>query len=454
MEYRLEHDTMGEVRVPADRYWGAQTQRSFENFRIGTEKIPPEVIRAFAVVKLAAARANAQLGVLDARRAGAIETACHEILDGSLDGNFPLAVWQTGSGTQTNMNVNEVIAHRANELLGEDLVHPNDHVNCSQSSNDTFPTAMHVAARVALEEQVLPAIGRLTATLDRLSAEYRDVVKIGRTHLQDAVPLTLGQEISGWSAMLGHDRDMIVQACRALSELALGGTAVGTGLNAPAAFGDLAAEEISELLGYAFLSAPNKFHALTSKDQMVFAHGALKALAADLMKIANDVRWLASGPRCGIGELIIPANEPGSSIMPGKVNPTQCEAVTMVAVQVMGNDAAVGFAASQGNFELNVFMQVLAYNFLQSARLLAEAICSFRERCAVGIRANREKMRHNLHNSLMLVTALNPYIGYENAAKTAKKAFRENISLKQACTELGFLSEEEFDRVFHPEEMI
>lgn len=454
MEYRLEHDTMGEVRVPADCYWGAQTQRSFENFRIGTEKIPPEVIRAFAVVKLAAARANAQLGVLDARRAGAIETACHEILDGSLDGNFPLAVWQTGSGTQTNMNVNEVIAHRANELLGEDLVHPNDHVNCSQSSNDTFPTAMHVAARVALEEQVLPAIGRLTATLDRLSAEYRDVVKIGRTHLQDAVPLTLGQEISGWSAMLGHDRDMIVQACRALSELALGGTAVGTGLNAPAAFGDLAAEEISELLGYAFLSAPNKFHALTSKDQMVFAHGALKALAADLMKIANDVRWLASGPRCGIGELIIPANEPGSSIMPGKVNPTQCEAVTMVAVQVMGNDVAVSMAASQGNFELNVFMPVCIYNFLQSARLLAESIVSFNDRCAVGIRANREKMEHNLHNSLMLVTALNPYIGYENAAKTAKKAYKENISLKEACVSLGFLTAERFDEVFHPENMI
>ena len=454
MEYRLEHDTMGEVRVPADRYWGAQTQRSFENFRIGTEKIPPEVIRAFAVVKLAAARANAQLGVLDARRAGAIETACHEILDGSLDGNFPLAVWQTGSGTQTNMNVNEVIAHRANELLGEDLVHPNDHVNCSQSSNDTFPTAMHVAARVALEEQVLPAIGRLTATLDRLSAEYRDVVKIGRTHLQDAVPLTLGQEISGWSAMLGHDRDMIVQACRTLSELALGGTAVGTGLNAPATFGDLAAEEISELLGYAFLSAPNKFHALTSKDQMVFAHGALKALAADLMKIANDVRWLASGPRCGIGELIIPANEPGSSIMPGKVNPTQCEAVTMVAVQVMGNDVAVGMAASQGNFELNVFMPVCIYNFLQSARLLAESITSFNNNCAVGIRANREKMHHNLHNSLMLVTALNPYIGYENAAKTAKKAYKENISLKEACVQLGFLTAEKFDEVFHPEQMV
>ena len=454
MEYRLEHDTMGEVRVPADRYWGAQTQRSFENFRIGTEKMPPEVIRAFAVVKLAAARANAQLGVLDARRADAIETACHEILDGSLDGNFPLAVWQTGSGTQTNMNVNEVIAHRANALLGENLVHPNDHVNCSQSSNDTFPTAMHVAARVALEEQVLPAIDRLLATLERLSAEYRDVVKIGRTHLQDAVPLTLGQEISGWSAMLDHDRVMLTQACGALRELALGGTAVGTGLNAPAAFGDLAAAEISALLGYSFESAPNKFHALTSKDQMVFAHGALKALAADLMKIANDVRWLASGPRCGIGELIIPANEPGSSIMPGKVNPTQCEAVTMVAVQVMGNDTAVSMAASQGNFELNVFMPVCAYNFLQSVRLLAEAIVSFDKNCASGIVADKDKMYHNLHNSLMLVTALNPYIGYENAAKTAKKAYKEGISLKQACVELGFLTEEKFDEVFHPELMV
>lgn len=454
MEYRLEHDTMGEVRVPADRYWGAQTQRSFENFRIGTEKIPPEVIRAFAVVKLAAARANAQLGVLDARRAGAIETACHEILDGSLDGNFPLAVWQTGSGTQTNMNVNEVIAHRANELLGETLVHPNDHVNCSQSSNDTFPTAMHVAARVALEEQVLPAIGRLTATLDRLSAEYRDVVKIGRTHLQDAVPLTLGQEISGWSAMLGHDRDMIVQACRALSELALGGTAVGTGLNAPAAFGDLAAEEISELLGYAFLSAPNKFHALTSKDQMVFAHGALKALAADLMKIANDVRWLASGPRCGIGELIIPANEPGSSIMPGKVNPTQCEAVTMVAVQVMGNDTAIGIAASQGNFQLNVFLPVTIYNFLQSARLLADAMDSFEANCVSGIRPNYDVIQAHLDASLMLVTALNPHIGYENAAKIAKHAHATGQTLKAAAVELGLLTAEEFDAWVRPENMV
>lgn len=454
MEYRLEHDTMGEVRVPADRYWGAQTQRSFENFRIGTEKMPPEVIRAFAVVKLAAARANAQLGVLDARRADAIETACHEILDGSLDGNFPLAVWQTGSGTQTNMNVNEVIAHRANALLGETLVHPNDHVNCSQSSNDTFPTAMHVAARVALEEQVLPAVDRLLATLERLSAEYRDVVKIGRTHLQDAVPLTLGQEISGWSAMLDHDRIMLTQACGALRELALGGTAVGTGLNAPVAFGDLAAAEISALLGYGFESAPNKFHALTSKDQMVFAHGALKALAADLMKIANDVRWLASGPRCGIGELIIPANEPGSSIMPGKVNPTQCEAVTMVAVQVMGNDAAVGIAASQGNFELNVFMPVCAYNFLQSVRLLSEAIASFDKNCASGIRANRERMDENVRRSLMLVTALNPHIGYENAAKIAKKAYAENLTLREACAALELLPPEEFDRIVRPERMV
>ena len=454
MEYRLEHDTMGEVRVPADRYWGAQTQRSFENFRIGTEKMPPEVIRAFAVVKLAAARANAQLGVLDARRAGAIETACHEILDGSLDGNFPLAVWQTGSGTQTNMNVNEVIAHRANALLGETLVHPNDHVNCSQSSNDTFPTAMHVAARVALEEQVLPALDRLLATLERLSAEYRDVVKIGRTHLQDAVPLTLGQEISGWSAMLDHDRVMLTQACGALRELALGGTAVGTGLNAPAAFGDLAAAEISALLGYSFESAPNKFHALTSKDQMVFAHGALKALAADLMKIANDVRWLASGPRCGIGELIIPANEPGSSIMPGKVNPTQCEAVTMVAVQVMGNDVAIGIAASQGNFELNVFMPVCAYNFLQSVRLLSEAIASFDKNCASGIRANRERMDENVRRSLMLVTALNPHIGYENAAKIAKKAYAENLTLREACAALELLQPEEFDRIVRPERMV
>ena len=454
MEYRLEHDTMGEVRVPADRYWGAQTQRSFENFRIGTEKIPPEVIRAFAVVKLAAARANAQLGVLDARRAGAIETACHEILDGSLDGNFPLAVWQTGSGTQTNMNVNEVIAHRANELLGETLVHPNDHVNCSQSSNDTFPTAMHVAARVALEEQVLPAVGRLTATLDRLSTEYRDVVKIGRTHLQDAVPLRFSQEISGWRASVETDIELLRAAVEPLRALALGGTAVGTGLNAPAGFDSLSAERISALSGHKFVTAENKFHALTSRSELVFAHGALKALACDMMKIANDVRWLASGPRCGLGEIFIPENEPGSSIMPGKVNPTQCEQVTMTAVQVLGNDTAVGLAASQGNFELNVFLPVCIYNFLQSARLLAASIASFDERCVSGIRANREKMAENMERSLMLVTALTPHIGYERAAEVAKLAHREDLTLRESCLRLGYMTAEAFDAAYRPEKMV
>ena len=454
MEYRLEHDTMGEVRVPADRYWGAQTQRSFENFRIGTEKMPPEVIRAFAVVKLAAARANAQLGVLDARRADAIETACHEILDGSLDGNFPLAVWQTGSGTQTNMNVNEVIAHRANALLGETLVHPNDHVNCSQSSNDTFPTAMHISAVLAIEDKLIPAVDTLIATFKRLEAENEGIVKSGRTHLQDATPIKFSQEISGWRSSLERDRELLTLALGPLYGLALGGTAVGTGLNAPRGFDELVAAKVAAITGKTFVTSPNKFHALTSKDEIVFAHGAVKALACDMMKIANDVRWLASGPRDGLGEIRIPENEPGSSIMPGKVNPTQCEAVTMVAVQVMGNDTAVSMAASQGNFELNVFMPVCAYNFLQSVRLLAEAIVSFDKNCASGIVADKDKMYHNLHNSLMLVTALNPYIGYENAAKTAKKAYKEGISLKQACVELGFLTEEKFDEVFHPELMV
>ena len=454
MEYRLEHDTMGEVRVPADRYWGAQTQRSFENFRIGTEKMPPEVIRAFAVVKLAAARANAQLGVLDARRAGAIETACHEILDGSLDGNFPLAVWQTGSGTQTNMNVNEVIAHRANELLGETLVHPNDHVNCSQSSNDTFPTAMHVAARVALEEQVLPAVDRLLATLERLSAEYRDVVKIGRTHLQDAVPLTLGQEISGWSAMLDHDRVMLTQACGALRELALGGTAVGTGLNAPAAFGDLAAAEISALLGYSFESAPNKFHALTSKDQMVFAHGALKALAADLMKIANDVRWLASGPRCGIGELIIPANEPGSSIMPGKVNPVIPEVMNQIAFKVIGNELCVTMADEAAQMELNAMEPVMAQCCFESAELIVNGFDTLRIRCVEGITANEERCLQYVHNSIGVVTALNPIIGYKNSTKIAKEALETGRGVYALVLEHGILSREELDEVLKPENMI
>ena len=453
-EYRIERDSMGEMQVPADRYWGAQTQRSFENFRIGVEKMPVEIIRAFAVLKKGAALANRRLGRLDERRCGAICAVCDEILAGRLEGHFPLAVWQTGSGTQSNMNVNEVVANRGNELLGEKLLHPNDHVNMSQSSNDTFPTAMHIAAVVSLEDRLLPALEGLAATLKRLEAENADVVKSGRTHLQDAVPITLGQEISGWRSSLERDAALLRAALPPLHELALGGTAVGTGLNAPAGFDTAVAEEVAALTGKPFVTAPNKFHALTSKDELVFAHGGLKALAADLMKIANDVRWLASGPRCGLGELHIPENEPGSSIMPGKVNPTQCEAVTMVAVQVMANDVAVGMAASQGNFELNVFMPVCIHNFLQSARLLADAMVSFDRNCAAGITADRDKCRHNLHNSLMLVTALNPYIGYDNAAKTAKLAYAEGISLREACVKLGFLTPERFDEVFHPEEMV
>ena len=453
-EYRIERDSMGEMKVPADRYWGAQTQRSFENFKIGVEKMPVEIIRAFAVLKKGAALANRRLGRLDEQRCGAICAVCDEILAGKLEGHFPLAVWQTGSGTQSNMNVNEVVANRGNELLGEKLLHPNDHVNMSQSSNDTFPTAMHIAAVVSLEDRLLPALEGLAATLKRLEAENADVVKSGRTHLQDAVPITLGQEISGWRASLERDAALLRAALPPLHELALGGTAVGTGLNAPAGFDTAVAEEVAALTGKPFVTAPNKFHALTSKDELVFAHGALKALAADLMKIANDVRWLSSGPRCGLGEIRIPENEPGSSIMPGKVNPTQCEAVTMVAVQVMANDVAVGMAASQGNFELNVFMPVCIHNFLQSARLLADAMVSFDRNCAAGITADRDKCRHNLHNSLMLVTALNPYIGYDNAAKTAKLAYAEGISLREACVKLGFLTPERFDEVFHPEEMV
>lgn len=454
MEYRIEHDTMGEVRVPAEKYWGAQTQRSFENFKIGVEKMPAEIIRAFAILKHGAAMANHQLGKLDDRRYELIGRVCGEILEGKLEGHFPLAVWQTGSGTQSNMNVNEVIANRGNELAGEKLLHPNDHVNMSQSSNDTFPTAMHIAAATELEDRLLPALDALVKVLKGLEAENADVVKSGRTHLQDAVPITLAQEISGWRSSLEQDRTLIELALPPLRQLALGGTAVGTGLNAPKGFDTAVAQAVSQLTGKAFVTAPNKFHALTSKDELVFAHGALKALAADLMKIANDVRWLASGPRCGLGEIHIPENEPGSSIMPGKVNPTQCEAVTMVAVQVMANDVAVGMAASQGNFELNVFMPVCIYNFLQSARLLADCMDSFRVHCAEGITANRDKCRENLHNSLMLVTALNPYIGYENAAKTAKKAHAEGISLREACISLGFLTPERFDEVFHPEEMV
>lgn len=454
MDYRIEHDTMGEVRVPANRCWGAQTQRSHENFPIGTEKIPQEIIHAFAVLKKAAALANCKLGNLDARRANAIAAACDEILAGKLDDEFPLVVWQTGSGTQSNMNVNEVVAARANALLGEKLVHPNDHVNKSQSSNDTFPTAMHIAALTAAEDHVLPALDGLAATFERLSAEYADVIKVGRTHLQDATPLTLGQEISGWSSSLRRDERMIRGAMEGVRELALGGTAVGTGLNALPTFGETVAQEISALTGKHFVTAPNKFHALTSKDELVYLHGAFKALAADLMKIANDVRLLASGPRCGIGELLIPENEPGSSIMPGKVNPTQCEAMTMVAVQVMANDVAVGMAASQGNFELNVFMPVCIYNFLQSARLLGDVMRSFELRCARGIKPNREKIQAYLDESLMLVTALNPHIGYENAAKVAKTAFAEGITLREAAVRLGFLTAEAFDQIVRPEKMV
>lgn len=454
MTTRIEHDTMGEVRVPSDRYWGAQTQRSYENFRIGCEKMPLEIIRAFAVMKKAAALTNESLGVLDQRRADAIAQVCDEIASGALDDHFPLVVWQTGSGTQSNMNVNEVVANRANELLGEKLIHPNDHVNCSQSSNDTFPSAMHIAALTAIEDGVLPRLQQLHDAFADLSARYSDVIKLGRTHLQDATPLTLGQEISGWAAMLEKDNTMLQNACKGLCELALGGTAVGTGLNAPVGFDTMVAEKISALTGKQFVTAPNKFQALTSKDQLVFAHGALKALAADLMKIANDIRFLASGPRCGLGELNIPQNEPGSSIMPGKVNPTQCEAVTMVAVQVIANDVAVGMAASQGNFELNVYMPVCIYNFLQSARLLADVMLSFRERCVEGITPNREKIQAYLEQSLMLVTALSPVIGYENAALIAKTAHANGSTLREEAVALGFMTAEEFDRAVRPEKMI
>ncbi len=458
MEYRIEHDSMGEVKVPADRLWAAQTERSHENFRIGVgiETMPREITHAFGILKKAAAMANAELKPekMTAEKLAVIGKACDEVISGDLNDHFPLVVWQTGSGTQSNMNANEVIANRANQLAEKKLCHPNDDINMSQSSNDTFPTAMHISAVLAVEDKLLPALELLIATFRRLEEENEGIVKSGRTHLQDATPIKFSQEISGWRSSLERDCELLRLALKPLHELALGGTAVGTGLNAPKGFSELVAAKVSELTGKPFVTAPNKFHALTSKDELVFAHGAVKAAACDMMKIANDVRWLASGPRDGLGEIHIPENEPGSSIMPGKVNPTQCEAVTMVAVQVMGNDVAVGMAASQGNFELNVFMPVAAYNFLQSVRLLAEAVVSFNNTCAVGITANKEKMYHNLHNSLMLVTALNPYIGYENAAKTAKLAFKENISLKEACVKLGFLTAEKFDEVFHPEAMV
>nr|WP_316624812.1 class II fumarate hydratase [uncultured Ruminococcus sp.] len=454
--YRIEHDSMGEMKVPAERLWGAQTQRSLENFPIGWEKMPGEIIRAFALLKKAAAQANRELKPVKMtdEKCAAICAACDEILEGKLPDEFPLAVWQTGSGTQSNMNVNEVVANRGNAIAGKKLLHPNDDVNMSQSSNDTFPTAMHIAAASAIHGELLPAVDTLINTLKRLEAENKGIVKSGRTHLQDAVPVAFSQEISGWRGMLEADQKQLVLSLDGLCQLAIGGTAVGTGLNAPEGFDKKAAQILGGCTDIPFVSNPNKFHALTSLDRIVFAHGAMKALAADMMKIANDIRWLASGPRCGLGEITIPENEPGSSIMPGKVNPTQCEAITMIAVQVMGNDATIGMAASQGNFQLNVFLPVTAYNFLQSAKLLTDGILSFEQRCVSGIKANKEKMNENLHRSLMLVTSLNPYIGYENAAKVAKKAYKENLSLKEACLQLDFMSEEEFDKVFHPEELV
>ena len=458
MEYRIEHDSMGEVKVPADKYWAAQTERSHENFLIGVgiETMPREITHAFGILKKAAAIANNKLKPekMTAQKLEAISKACDEVISGSLNEHFPLVVWQTGSGTQSNMNANEVIANRGNEIAGEKLLHPNDDVNMSQSSNDTFPTAMHISAVLILEDKLIPAVDLLIDTFKRLEKEHEGIVKSGRTHLQDATPITFSQEISGWRTSLERDKEMILSALPYLKRLALGGTAVGTGLNTPKGFDVEVAKAVSEITGKDFQTAENKFHALTSKDELVFAHGAMKALAADMMKIANDVRWLASGPRCGLGEIRIPENEPGSSIMPGKVNPTQCEAVTMVAVQVMANDVAVGLAASQGNFQLNVFMPVCIDNFLRSVRLLTAAIDSFRIHCLAGLTADRERMAHNLHASLMTVTALTPYIGYENAARVAKLAHRDSVTLRDACLSLGYMTAAEFDRVFHPEQMV
>lgn len=459
MNYRIEHDTMGEVKVLAEKYWGAQTQRSLENFKIGSEKMPKVLIYAFANLKKSLALVNNKLGKLDDERKNAIVQACDEIIAGKFDEHFPLAIWQTGSGTQSNMNVNEVIANRATEIMGGDFtkekkVHPNDHVNMSQSSNDTFPTAMHIVAVCQVEAKLIPAIDTLIATFKKKIAEFEGIIKIGRTHLQDATPLTLSQEFSGYLSMLEHSKEQILATLPYLRELAIGGTAVGTGLNAHPQLSEKVALQLSELLKTEFLSSPNKFHALTSHDAINFTHGAMKGLAANLMKIANDIRWLASGPRCGLGEITIPENEPGSSIMPGKVNPTQCEAMTMVAVQVMGNDATIGFAASQGNFELNVFKPVIIYNFLQSLDLLADAMHSFNDHCAIGIEPNHKKIKDFLNNSLMLVTALNPHIGYENAAKVAKNAHKKGISLKESAMELGLVSAEDFDRFVDPSKMV
>ncbi len=454
MGFRIEHDTMGEVQVPEEHFWGAQTQRSLENFAIGTETIPMEVIHAFAVLKSAAATANNKLGKLDDKKARTIESACGDILNNKYPEEFPLKVWQTGSGTQSNMNVNEVVAHIVKANHTDVDIHPNDHVNMSQSSNDTFPSAMNMAAVVMIHETLIPAIDNLIATFKGLEEENKDIIKIGRTHLQDAVPLRFSQEISGWRGMLEESKKQIIESSDKLRKLAIGGTAVGTGLNCPEGFDKLCCEEITKLTKETFIPSENKFHALTSKDGYVYTSGALKGLAANLMKIANDIRWLANGPRCGLGEITIPENEPGSSIMPGKVNPTQCEAITMIAIQVMGNDTTIGIGASQGNFELNVFMPVLAYNMIQSIRLLSDGMNSFNKNCVSGIKAKKEKMESNLYNSLMLVTCLSPVIGYENAAHCAHKAYEEDKTLKEAVLELGFLTEEEYDKTVRPEKMV
>ncbi|RNA69237.1 class II fumarate hydratase [Alteribacter keqinensis] len=457
MDYRIERDTLGEMKVPEDKWWGAQTQRSLENFKIGTEKMPEEIVSAFTVLKQACAKANLRLDNIEEDKAEAISAVCETIRKEKYTEHFPLVVWQTGSGTQSNMNMNEVIAYKANEQLKsrkETVVHPNDDVNRSQSSNDTFPTAMHIAAVIDVHERLLPAVRHMRDVLEEKVITFQDVVKIGRTHLQDATPLTLGQEISGWVHMLKKSEQMIKESTEHLRALAIGGTAVGTGINAHSKFGETVAEEISTITGHEFYSSENKFHALTSHDELTYAHGAIKALAADLMKIANDVRWLSSGPRSGIGEITIPANEPGSSIMPGKVNPTQSEALTMVVSQIFGNDAAIGFASSQGNFELNVFKPVIIYNFLQSVRLLSDAMTSFTDKCLAGIEANEDVINNHVKNSLMLVTALNPHIGYENAAKIAKKAFDDDTTLKEAAISLGLLTDEEFEDMVNPEKMI
>ncbi|HUI74703.1 MAG TPA: class II fumarate hydratase [Candidatus Acidoferrum sp.] len=455
---RSESDSMGKIEVPVDRYYGAQTARSLIHFAIGKDTMPPELIRAFGILKKACALVNLDLGKLSAEKCSLIVQAADEVIEGKLNDHFPLRIWQTGSGTQTNMNVNEVISNRAIEMAGGVMgskkpIHPNDDVNMSQSSNDTFPTAMHIAAATETARALLPAVKNLRDALDAKGKEFADIVKIGRTHLQDATPLTFGQEFSGWVSMLDRDGGRIAMALDGLYDLAIGGTAVGTGLNAHPEFAERAARKISELTGLPFRSHPNKFAALSAHDEIVFASGALKTLAASLMKIANDIRWLASGPRCGLGELMLPENEPGSSIMPGKVNPTQCEALTMVAVQVMGNDAAIGIAGSQGNFELNVFKPVMIFNYLHSVELLADSSNSFVDHCVVGIEVHREQIDSYLHNSLMLVTALAPKIGYDQAAQVAKAAHHSGISLREAALKLGFVTAEEFDALVKPEDM-